>query len=791
MKYARSIVLCLVVIGGVLQIPGSVALAASVMSTGPLTRIEISPDLNCAVNHAGDASGEFFGDTACATLVAAGGTLYGPTSIPAGDNAAPRIQFTPVSQSAVTGTGTSADPFQIVTVVDLGTSGLRITETDSYVTGEESYRTDVAVSNTSESGQTAILYRAGDCFLQGSDRGFGSVEAGTGAVSCVAGVEDSPGHFVPGTRIEQWFPLSSGSHYYEDVYSSVWARIGSQQPFADSCAACATYVDNGAGLSWDLSLPAGGSVTRSHLTVFSPLGRVPLTTSKTADSATADPGGADGYTITIHNDNTTAVTLDQVTDTLPTGFTYTPGSSSGATTADPSITGQDLAWAGPISVPAHGDISIHFDVTVSSAPGEYFNNAGGQAEGFTVAPTGDTAKITVGTTQHTLTVTNPSSGSGTITFSYDETSTGCALTASTGSGPSCSKTFDTGTMVTLSASAASGSTFSGWSGEGCTGTETCTLTMEADRSVTASFERVPSADLSITKSDTASGDGPDPVSSGDVVAYMLSVTNNGPDAAHGISVTDTSSMGGTIVGASGTTSGTNWSCSITTTTSATCTRSTALASGGTADPIRIEVRAPTTSAGTSISDSATVSGVESDPVPTNNTDAEPTAVSPSGTRDTAAGFCGGATPCNISTDPGTGATKTDPTVSIFTIPNEATADPQTITLTELPGSTGNICGGQPCQGQVVDITSSATPTFSGVDDPHHPAVLTMIFDKTVKQGTKIYVKKGTVISVVRNCTTPGIAAPRPCVSEKNILLSNGDREFKILFLAGDPIIGKH
>ena len=41
--------------------------------------------------------------------------------------------------------GTKANPYKIVTVVDRGSTGLRLTETDTYVIGQESYRTDVAV----------------------------------------------------------------------------------------------------------------------------------------------------------------------------------------------------------------------------------------------------------------------------------------------------------------------------------------------------------------------------------------------------------------------------------------------------------------------------------------------------------------------------------------------------------------------------------------------------------------------------------------------------------------------
>jgi Divergent InlB B-repeat domain len=51
-------------------------------------------------------------------------------------------------------------------------------------------------------------------------------------------------------------------------------------------------------------------------------------------------------------------------------------------------------------------------------------------------------------------------------------------------GATCSASFAAGTMVTLTATAAAGSTFTGWSGA-CTGT--CTVTMSADQAVTATF----------------------------------------------------------------------------------------------------------------------------------------------------------------------------------------------------------------------------------------------------------------------------------------------------------------
>jgi hypothetical protein len=54
----------------------------------------------------------------------------------------------------------------------------------------------------------------------------------------------------------------------------------------------------------------------------------------------------------------------------------------------------------------------------------------------------------------------------------------------------CSKTVFSGTKLTLSAVAAAGSRFAGWGGA-CSGTAPCTLTMDDDRTVTATFNQFP------------------------------------------------------------------------------------------------------------------------------------------------------------------------------------------------------------------------------------------------------------------------------------------------------------
>ena len=123
-------------------------------------------------------------------------------------------------------------------------------------------------------------------------------------------------------------------------------------------------------------------------------GATALSTVKTADAPTSPAGAVNGYTITIPNITGGEITVQSVTDDLPAGFTYRPGTTTGVTTADPTIDGQTLTWTGPFTVPAGQTLTLGFDVNVSTTPGEYLNNAGATAS-VPVTPTGPTAQITV------------------------------------------------------------------------------------------------------------------------------------------------------------------------------------------------------------------------------------------------------------------------------------------------------------------------------------------------------------------------------------------------------------
>jgi hypothetical protein len=91
--------------------------------------------------------------------------------------------------------------------------------------------------------------------------------------------------------------------------------------------------------------------------------------------------------------------------------------------------------------------------------------------------------------------------SGSFRLSLTLAGTGAGSVSSSPAGitcPStCSANFNSGTVVTLTATAATGSTFAGWSGA-CSGIGTCSVTMTAAKAVTATFNSSSSPAVTLT-----------------------------------------------------------------------------------------------------------------------------------------------------------------------------------------------------------------------------------------------------------------------------------------------------
>lgn len=141
----------------------------------------------------------------------------------------------------------------------MGGSGadLTVVQTAAYVNGNNYFQLDWRLTNNG-GGQTYLkFYHAADIYFANDDYGIGYYNAGTGSV----------GGF---NQARDWFmiftPLIRASHYKEAGFGTIWNDISAAADFNDTIDA--TYLDNGAGLQWNVCLEGGQTTSISDLWSF-------------------------------------------------------------------------------------------------------------------------------------------------------------------------------------------------------------------------------------------------------------------------------------------------------------------------------------------------------------------------------------------------------------------------------------------------------------------------------------------------------------------------------------------
>jgi len=161
--------------------------------------------------------------------------------------------YTPVSQSAVGGDGSAANPFVQTTVFKVVDSGpkedAQITETTSYVNGAPQFSSKYEVKNTSGSPLFFRAMYAGDLYVNGDDHGVAVLLGGPPRF--IGGQNATSG--VLGGLQEEPLPAQPWSSLEELSYPAVWTKVtgkvADEKAFEDKIEL--ENVDNAVGVEWD------------------------------------------------------------------------------------------------------------------------------------------------------------------------------------------------------------------------------------------------------------------------------------------------------------------------------------------------------------------------------------------------------------------------------------------------------------------------------------------------------------------------------------------------------------
>lgn len=424
------------------------------------------------------------------------------------------------------------------------------TATGGSVPGNQTKTHDVALTlqnNTGNLVRTGYTFAGWDTAADGS----GTDYAAGGAYSVNAAVTLYP-RWTPAAPAVTLTPQTTlggttGSAFYGE-YNAAWGGVVTNVSWSatNNPTSCVVYR-NGVAVSGALSYP---STAQYNI----PAGEA-ITGSTNYRVDCTNPGGTGQSNI--------------VTFTVPAPPT------NPTQTCGPAGTTVDLGWTPPGGVPGNF-IRGHQNPpawTGTCAGGELCVTDGANPYSWSITPgttyswwvhsriaNGNWSNYVAGTNfsctpvSYALTITKGGAGNGTVT------GTSAPVQPNINCGATCALSYAYGTLVQLSASPAGGSTFTGWSGEGCSGTGTCTVTMSQVRNVTATFG-INQHTLTITNNRTSASVTTNPNGSvvmscgttcSSVYNYGTSVTVNAPaQAGYSVAISGgCSASGGVGSGAS-------------------------------------------------------------------------------------------------------------------------------------------------------------------------------------------------------------------------------------------------
>jgi uncharacterized repeat protein (TIGR01451 family) len=355
-------------------------------------------------------------------------------------------------------------------------------------------------------------------------------------------------------------------------------------------------------------------------------------TSKANSTSSLPTGGPSQFTISIVNNASTSIVLDSIVDALPAGMVFDSVATGSSVTASNSSSLPVALSTGSMVFRSFSDtltgyriapadtLKLRYWVTVTATPGSYTNTARPYIAGTVVGAGPVSSTIGVGSaalsvTKTAITPLSPSTAD-TVRFQIVTSNAGPATAAAIAlvdSLPAGATFIDATNAGTVSSGVVSWPSYS--LANGAARTDTVRLTLAAAGSITNraratsstadgdNSDNTSGATISVTaaQSDlsiTAMRTGADTVVTGDVVRFIVTTSNGGPQAATATRVAAALPAGATVFASSGaptiTSDSVIWNVgALTNGASRTDTLQLTLATIGAA---RVDVRATTTTA---------------------------------------------------------------------------------------------------------------------------------------------------------------------------------------------------
>lgn len=227
---------------------------------GPLQHIYIGTDGAFQVRHSGNSDYQFNPPTSA--LGDAGtfmeyGLLYMPDFGNHDSTDTPGFGGNIWDMNAQSVVMTANGVSRVITVLQSLGDDITLTVVDTYVHGQNCWRTDYIIQNNYTAAAVITLYRGADAYLNGSNSGYGVTRAGG-----VVGVAANAGNDPVGNAI--WFVPLVADQYFEGTPASLWTLIDDVDDLPNTVVAGSG--DAALALAWALTLPAKSVAVRSCLT---------------------------------------------------------------------------------------------------------------------------------------------------------------------------------------------------------------------------------------------------------------------------------------------------------------------------------------------------------------------------------------------------------------------------------------------------------------------------------------------------------------------------------------------